>query len=473
MKKFLKNTNFFEGSKKKDFVCKFFNTVFQYIKDSFKIKRTEFSIRRIVFIVIIGSILIGSAVFGSGKYQKFIDEKQKLEFQLAQVTQESREFQKGKEKAEEEAQQEAVKRSRAEARAKQEEFEKNIKEQQLSEKEAEERKMSADNDGDGLTYRRELELGTSDWNPDSDGDGIRDGEDAHPAGGGRYIAQHFEWDYKGSPWTWKHSIHEDWYEYYKNKPRTSHGLEYVTENDPFIKKISEMFKEVAKKEGYVVSLFITSFVQDLPYVQDAYTTFDDYPKYPIETFIERNGDCEDTSYLAASLVDASGYGSALVELPGHMAIAIKAVSDYGGYYYELADGRYYFFETTGEDSKLGDMPPEYLHKQAKITKVWDGKVVNFYPKYEKSCDSSPDFAGYYSDGKNFYSDSQCNNRIYCLYFKGFYIKPPELNFYHDSSCTQLVVKGCSKSTEFPGYFWDGYNWYYDSRCLNRFYPYGP
>ncbi|GAI23719.1 unnamed protein product, partial [marine sediment metagenome] len=186
-----------------------------------------------------------------------------------------------KKEAEQIAQQEAIKRSQAEAKAKQEEFEKKIKEQQLADKEAEEKMMNADNDGDGLTYRRELELGTSDWNSDSDDDGIPDGEDLNPAGGGRYLAQHFEWEYDRTSWTWNYSIHEDWYEYYKNKPRSPHGLEYVTEDDPFIQKIAEALKEGAEKENYHLSLFIVSFVQGLPYVEDYYTSFDDYPKYPI------------------------------------------------------------------------------------------------------------------------------------------------------------------------------------------------
>ncbi len=370
--------------------------------------------------------------------------------------------------AEQKAQQEAVKRSQAEAKAKQEEFEKKLKEQQLSEKEAEEKRMDTDNDGDGLTYRRELELGTSDWDTDSDGDEIKDGEDAHPAGGGRYIPQNFQWSYGGENWTWTYSIHEDWYEYYKNKPRTSQGLEYVTENDPFIKEIAKALKEGAQKEGYAVSLFITSFVQGLPYVQDAYTSFDEYPKYPIETFVERNGDCEDTSYLAASLVDASGYGSALVELPGHMAITIKAVSDFDGYYYDLDDGRYYFFETTGTGWELGDMPSEYIYQQAKIIRIWDGKIVNSYPQYKKPCYASSEFSGYYTDSNYYYSDSNCNNRVYCLSYEGFYYNYSTEKFYWDSNCSQIVVEGCYKSDTYPGYFYDDdVEYYHDSRCLNK------
>ena len=413
--------------------------------------------------------------FDKGNYQEAIDlffeipedsfysNNAKLKTEEAKrkmVEEELGETKIAKEKAEEKAQQEAIKRS-------QEEMARKAKEQELATKEAQEKMMNTDNDGDGLTYRRELELGTSDWDVDSDGDGIKDNEDLHPAGGGRYIAQEFEWDYGGNHWTWKYPIHEDWYEYYKRKPRTSHGLEYVTTNDPFIKEVAKMLKETAQKEGYVVSLFITSFVQSLPYVEDAYTTFDEYPKYPIETFVERNGDCEDTSYLLASLIDASGYGSALVVLSNHMATAIKSSSGFGGSYYEMDDGRYYYVETTGKGWGLGNMPSEYKYQQAKIIKIWDGKTIYSYPKYQKPCDPSPDFPGYYSDGENFYSDSQCNYLTYCLPFKEFYVNPQTLSFYWDSSCSQVAVKGCSKSTAYPGYFFDGLDYYSDSRCIQR------
>lgn len=383
-----------------------------------------------------------------------------------------------RENAEEKTQEEVKKRAQAEvakgasdqkakeeeSKRKVEELARQVAEQEILANEVEEEKMNADNDGDGLTYRQELDQGTLDTDKDSDGDNINDNEDAHPAGGGRKDPQYFEWFYGGTNWTWTHSIHDDWYQYYKNKTRTSHGLEYVTENDPFIEEIANMFKKTANKEEYSVTLFISSFVQGLSYVEDYYTSFDEYPKYPIETFIDRNGDCEDTSYLAASIIDAAGYGSALVELPGHMAIAIKFSSSADGYYYQLDDGRYYYLETTNDEFELGDMPPEYKNEKAKIIKVWDGSVFYVYPKYEKPCDASSNFSGYYTDGNDIYSDSNCNNIAYCVFYEDLYYNYKSENFYWDSSCNQIVVKGCSKSTSYSGYFTSGGEYYSDSRC---------
>jgi hypothetical protein len=372
-----------------------------------------------------------------------------------------------KKEAEEKTRQEIIKRSQAEARAKQEELEKNLKEQQLSEKEAEEKRMNADNDDDGLTYREELSEGTSDLNSDSDGDGIIDSEDTHPAGGGRNIPQTFAWNYGGYDWTWTESIQEDWYDYYKARPRSSlEGIKYITSDDPFIKKISKRISESAK--GDVIDTWLAiSFVQNLPYVDDVFTGYDEYPKYPIETFFEKNGDCEDTSYLAASILDAMGYGSVLILLPGHMAVGIYMNSDTPGTYYELDGKCYYYIETTSKDWVGGEIPDKYRNTRATLIKIPSGKTADVYPKYKKSCYSSLDFPGYYSDGENFYSDSQCNYLAYCLRYDEFYIKPKELNFYWDSSCSQIVVKGCYKSTDYSGYFYDSFGFYYDSQCTQK------
>ena len=372
--------------------------------------------------------------------------------------------------AENEAEKQAIKRSQAEAMAEQEKFEKELKQKQLSENEANERIMSADNDGDGLTYREELKLGTSDWNKDSDGDGIPDGEDLNPAGGGRYLAQNFKWEYNGVLWEWTYSINEDWYEYYKNKIRTPHGPDYVTTDDPFIKNIASKLKETAQKEGYHLSSFIISFIQGLPYIDDYYTNYDDYPKYPLETLVEKNGDCEDTSYLFASIISATNIGVALVQFYDHMGVAIKTSHLQSGYYYPIGDDWYYYYETTAEGWEVGELPSSYINQKTKIM-VIGGGTYNVYPKYKKPCFLSSEFIGYYSDGKNYYSDNQCNNIVYCIPYEEFYWGILGEKFYWDNLCSQRVLSWCLKSTHYPGCFFNSIDRkiYIDNQCsIQRF-----
>ncbi len=241
---------------------------------------------------------------------------------------------------------------------------------------------TVDNDFDGLENWEENQRGTDKNNPDTDGDGIVDGLDSHPTGGGRLMAQHFEWDYLGSHWTWDLSFPSDWYDYYKNKKRESHGAGYVTYDDFYIKQIATMLEKKSNEEGYSKSEFAVAFIQSLGYVKDSVIGYDDYPKYPIETLAEQNGDCEDTSYLVSAIVMAMGIDNVLVELPNHMAIAIAFSGSPEGYYYKLSNGwDYYYIETTAEGWKVGAIPDEYKNQKAELVKIPSNEIEEKSPSY--------------------------------------------------------------------------------------------
>jgi len=248
-------------------------------------------------------------------------------------------------------------------------------EKKLANEKLKDKQSMVDKDGDGLTFEEERFIGTSDLNKDSDNDSLDDNFDSTPNGGGRQISQYFEWSYMSGIYGWSVPIHSDWYDYYRNLPREDHGAEYVTPEDPYIKIIADKLIKKAKEESYCEFCFIVSFIQGLSYVEDSVMEYDDYPKYPIETFIEGNGDCEDTSYLAASLLKATNRDVILIRLYDHMAIGIYNDSHSNGTYYELNGKRYYYFETTKSGWSLGQIPDKYIGKPALLIEIPSGKTT--------------------------------------------------------------------------------------------------
>ncbi|WP_435362150.1 hypothetical protein [Haloarchaeobius sp. DFWS5] len=108
--------------------------------------------------------------------------------------------------------------------------------------------------------------------------------------------------------------------------------------------------------------FAIDFVQRLPYVEDDVSTgFDDYTKFIMETLVDMQGDCEDTSIMLASILEAKpfSYDAILVQPPGHMAVGLYYPHEDGGYQYRYDERLYSYIETTGAGWGIGDIPDQY------------------------------------------------------------------------------------------------------------------
>jgi len=220
----------------------------------------------------------------------------------------------------------------------------------------------------------------------------------------------YNWSYAGDSYTFTTYVPENLYNYYKNKPRvpaqsTTHVGEnyridysyYVTDlkDDKELEEIVASFNEFASNQGLEeeekLNLMVR-FIQSIPYKLDIESMAQkEYPRYPIETLVDNEGDCEDTAILTASLLKLMGYDVLLLDLPEHMAVAVSSDRvTFHGYYYLENNKKYYYVETTEPGWAIGEIPEEYENTSVylihlvpvpMLTHTWEASNTWIYPTY--------------------------------------------------------------------------------------------
>jgi hypothetical protein len=119
----------------------------------------------------------------------------------------------------------------------------------------------------------------------------------------------------------------------KNSSRRDHLTVFERAmNSDVVKKVSNSLKvaigraneEITKPRLFLASV---SFAQGIPYRTDSESvSLPEYPRYPVETLVEGVGDCEDTSYLLASLLSEPPLKAdpVLVYFARHAGVAVPA-----------------------------------------------------------------------------------------------------------------------------------------------------
>jgi len=197
----------------------------------------------------------------------------------------------------------------------------------------------------------------------------------------------------------------DYYLYYKNKPHTmGNNFEYieayVTHDDWILYELSRKIRNLQGTlllQGKLISDIELQVVQNSYYSEDWHTGFDEYPKYPIETIFEGNGDCEDLSFLFATLRmiyfdsiapdNAESQVFALMRFSDHLGVGTAFVDDSGKNndeifsiyvdlhqslydespsYYEYNGLKYVYSETTNPEYVWGEIPPDLRGKSVYI-----------------------------------------------------------------------------------------------------------
>jgi hypothetical protein len=140
---------------------------------------------------------------------------------------------------------------------------------------------------------------------------------------------------------------------------------FVTSGMKSVKFISDsLYEKSAGMTDAQRADFVLKFVQSTDYVSDEVSRGTvEWFKYPVETLVDKNGDCEDTSILYCALMENMGYDTVLLMYSasqgydvGHMACAVKI--DGRGSSYEVNGERYYYCETTS-NTNVGVIPDKY------------------------------------------------------------------------------------------------------------------
>jgi len=161
-------------------------------------------------------------------------------------------------------------------------------------------------------------------------------------------------------------IPEYLYDYYESRIRSTKYGVYVSDNydEPYVDQLATSFEDFRSQNDLSSREMVNQtigFVQSLEYTRDAPATgYDEYPKYPIETLVDKEGDCEDTVILLAQLLDSLGYGTVLLIYyeAEHMALGVAGEEAIDGTYYDHNGQRYYYLETTTEGWSVGEKPPD-------------------------------------------------------------------------------------------------------------------
>jgi len=188
------------------------------------------------------------------------------------------------------------------------------------------------------------------------------------------IERNFTWSINGETYELNIIVPEPMYEYYSSKARyvTSDYRGYIMHpyDDAYLEVLVKEFDKIATfneltaEEEYEL---VISFVQNLHYITDDTTGFDEYPKFPVESLVDEGGDCEDTSILLSHLLEAMDINTALLTLPGHMAVGVELNAT--GVHWELENHTYYYLETTVPNWEIGSIPIEHVGKQVTIDSV--------------------------------------------------------------------------------------------------------
>ena len=200
---------------------------------------------------------------------------------------------------------------------------------------------------------------------------------------GYYEVEH-EWQYKGRDCSIILNISANLYDYFQNdREHLAYYYQFedgevppnyfsfmLSEYDrPVMHAIAEEFSRYATTEEDRANLAL-SFVQSLPYAYDSDSKdADEYVRYPIETLVDGQGDCEDKVALLTALLYEMDADFILLVLPEHMAIGVHCDGLVADHYLNFRGKKYFYLETTMTGWRMGQIPEDYADAEIEAIPV--------------------------------------------------------------------------------------------------------
>ena len=103
---------------------------------------------------------------------------------------------------------------------------------------------------------------------------------------------------------------------------------------------------------------VTSFAQHFPYRTDLESRgVEEHWRFPLETLVDGEGDCEDLTILAAAVLRRMGRSVAVLYTDDHAALAVEApIALLQGSHVVVDGRRYYYCELTAAGMRIGELP---------------------------------------------------------------------------------------------------------------------
>jgi len=187
------------------------------------------------------------------------------------------------------------------------------------------------------------------------------------------IFRRYEWRHAGRDFHYEAEWPKSWLQRLESLDHSytePDQYEHYLNNDPYEDELGEFLEEIVAlgekhldfQENRDVFEYLLSFVQHLRCLEER----GDYPRYPMETIIDRGGDCEDTGILMGFIAEQLDYEFAFIHFHkdgflgigsfGHIDLGIVASypGEFSGTYWEKDGMKYYYVHCNGRFRKIGE-----------------------------------------------------------------------------------------------------------------------